>query len=144
MIPDTTQVERIRNLISNTLFRLNIGFNTTERGEYTFRQGSTAVVIRLIAKDNDIFAYVFSPVAMDVTRLNLELLIFLMAENHKLHLCKFSLEAESRSIWLEHSLLGSTLNEQELIRTLEIIALTADRYDEQISLMSGGKRATDI
>jgi hypothetical protein len=66
VIPDTTQVERIRNLISNTLFRLNIGFNTTERGEYTFRQGSTVVVIRLIAKDNDIFAYVFSPVAIDI------------------------------------------------------------------------------
>lgn len=144
MISESPSIEALRAKITAYLDQNSITYDIDERGSYHFRHGTTLVFIQPIEWRNYTLVKVFAPLAVDVTRADNDLAFFLADRNLNLLFGKLSLDVGRRSIWLEHTLLGDTLDAPELILTLEFIAFVADEFDEQIAEVAGGKRAIDL
>jgi hypothetical protein len=67
-----------------------------------------------------------------------ELGLFLARLNFNLMLGRFALDTEHRSIWFDESLLGDEITEELLRFTLDVVATTADEWDDRLKQMFGG------
>lgn len=85
---------------------------------------------------------VFSITNVDVP-LSGELASFLLTSNHRLAFGAFSYDADNAAVWLQHSLLGGTLDGPELRGAVLAIAQTAARVDDVIRERFGGRRFVD-
>jgi type III secretion system-like peptide-binding chaperone len=74
---------------------------------------------------------------------NPDLFQFLLRRNREEVLGAFSL-GENGNVYFEHSLLGSTLQKEELRATLYAVTRTADEYDDRIVNRWGGLRACEV
>jgi hypothetical protein len=70
------------------------------------------------------------------------LMRFLLEENHRLYFGRFGLSEEDE-IALEHNLVGSTCDKEELRTAVRLMVSMVDRYDDQIVQQWGGMRASD-
>lgn len=84
------------------------------------------VVIRVFAITN---------VGVSVTP---DLGLFLARLNFGLMFGRFALDAEHRSIWFDETLLGDQLTDEALRFTIEVVASTADQWDDRLKQMFGG------
>lgn len=71
-----------------------------------------------------------------------ELLRFLMRKNAELHFGAFSLMFDD-TICFAHSIAGINADDNEIITSIQSVALIADHYDDEIISMAGGKRCSD-
>jgi len=71
-----------------------------------------------------------------------ELMHFLLRENDDMRYGAFGLD-EDDDIFFEHSIVGSTLDKEELMASVRAVLQTADKYDDQIRQRWGGRRALD-
>jgi hypothetical protein len=71
-----------------------------------------------------------------------ELMRFLLLENAGMGFGAFGVDDDGDIIF-EHSIVGSTSDQQELEASLIAVAKTADDYDDQIVARWGGERALD-
>ena len=85
---------------------------------------------------------VFSITNVDVP-LSGELASFLLTSNHRLAFGAFSYDAENAAVWMQHSLLGGTLDGPELRGAVLAVAQTAARVDDVIRERFGGRRFVD-
>lgn len=69
-----------------------------------------------------------------------ELGLFLARLNFGLMFGRFALDAEHKSIWFDETILGDQLNEQALKYAIEVVASTADEWDDRIKQMFGGMK----
>jgi hypothetical protein len=67
-----------------------------------------------------------------------ELGLFLARLNFGLMFGRFALDAENSSIWFDETLLGDQLNEEALKFAIEVVATTADEWDDRLKQMFGG------
>ncbi len=67
-----------------------------------------------------------------------ELGLFLARLNFGLTFGRFALDAEHNAIWFDETLLGDTLNEETLGFTIDVVARTADEWDDRLKQMFGG------
>jgi hypothetical protein len=51
---------------------------------------------------------------------------------------RFALDAEHRSIWFDETLLGDQFRDEELRFTIQVVASTADQWDDRLKQMFGG------
>jgi hypothetical protein len=51
---------------------------------------------------------------------------------------RFALDVEHRSIWFDETLLGDQFTDEELRFTIDIVASTADQWDDRLKQMFGG------
>jgi hypothetical protein len=144
MTDESAALATLRGKITAYLDQASIPYRIDERGCYTFRQGSTLVFIQPLEWSDYAMVKVFAPLAVEIQQPDGDLALYLADRNFNLLFGKFSLDLARRTVWLEHVLLGDFLDPQELLLTLEVIAYTADRYDEQIAQQAGGKRIIDL
>jgi hypothetical protein len=52
---------------------------------------------------------------------------------------RFSLDADHQSIWLDETLLGDHVTDEELRFTVEMVAGTANEWDQKIAATFGGR-----
>jgi hypothetical protein len=71
-----------------------------------------------------------------------ELMHFLLRENNIMRYGAFGLDKDD-DIFFEHSIVGSTLDKEELMASVMAVLQTADKYDDQIRQRWGGRRALD-
>ena len=64
--------------------------------------------------------------------------LFLNRLNFGLMFGRFALDAEHRSIWFDEMLLGDQLNEEALKFAIQVVASTADEWDDRLKEMFGG------
>ena len=69
-----------------------------------------------------------------------ELGLFLARLNFGLMFGRFALDAEHNSIWFDETLLGDQLNEQALKFAIQVVASTADEWDDRLKQMFGGMK----
>jgi len=69
-----------------------------------------------------------------------EIGLFLNRLNFGLMFGRFSLDAENRSIWFDEMLLGDQLNEEALKFAIQVVASTADEWDDRLKEMFGGMK----
>jgi len=67
-----------------------------------------------------------------------ELGLFLSRLNFGLMVGRFALDAEHRSIWFDETLLGEQFREEELRFAIDLVASTADGWDDRLKQMFGG------
>jgi hypothetical protein len=135
----------LRSKIAAYLDKAKLDYQVGADGHYALREGTAAILIFPIIWRNHTLVQVCSPLAqdVDVAKLDSDFVLFLAEQNSCLMFGKFSLDTTQRTIWFEHVLLGDFLDADELLVALEMVALTADQYDEHIAHRSGGKRAID-
>ncbi len=114
-----------------------------DQSGFKLYQGSTYVHVTIKQWGENSLVCIRCPLALNVTNLNHDLLQMLMEKNYELILGKFSYNRNAQAIYYEHAILGNDLDPEELYSALESAAVVADKYDDQIALMSGGKRAID-
>ena len=65
--------------------------------------------------------------------------LFLSRLNFTLMFGRFSIDAENAAIWFDETLLGDHVTPEELRFTVEMVATTANEWDQKIAGMFGGK-----
>jgi hypothetical protein len=113
---------------------------------FVLQEGSTFVYVRpLPVGESKSVIEIFAYVAVDVT-ITEALLRFLLVNNPRLILGAFglSVEADGRgTIVLSHSILGNSVDSDQLYGSVSAVARVADEIDEKIVEMFGGSTALD-
>jgi hypothetical protein len=67
-----------------------------------------------------------------------ELGLFLARLNFGLMFGRFALDTDHRAIWFDESLLGDQFSDEELRFAIQVVATTADQWDDRLKQMFGG------
>jgi hypothetical protein len=73
-----------------------------------------------------------------------ELGLFLARLNFGLMFGRFALDAQHASIWFDETLLGEHVSDEELRFTIEVVASTADEWDDRLKQMFGGATYQEV
>lgn len=73
-----------------------------------------------------------------------ELGLFLARLNFGLMFGRFALDTEHRSIWFDETLLGEQFREEELHFAIQMVARTADQWDDPLKQMFGGATYQEV
>ncbi|MCZ7536617.1 MAG: YbjN domain-containing protein [Acidimicrobiia bacterium] len=65
--------------------------------------------------------------------------LFLSETNFALAFGRFALDAPRRAVWFEETLLGDFVADEELTFVVQIVASTADQFDDRIAAAFGGR-----
>jgi adenylate cyclase len=103
--------------------------------------GSAWVEVRILPWNEDTVVNVRSTVVSDVT-LTEDLLNYLLRENHEMRFGGFSV-SKVGDILFEHTIVDSTIDKKELESSVLAVLEIADKYDDEIVMRWGGKRALD-
>jgi hypothetical protein len=116
-----------------------------EDGDYVLDLGHVRVFVapRALPGPPPPIVRVFAITNAGVT-LSPELGLFLGRLNFTLMFGRFSIDAENASVWFDETLLGEHVTAEELRFTIEMVASTANEWDQKIAQMFGGQvRAPD-
>ena len=109
---------------------------------FRIEMGSALVVVWVMPwTDNDAIVSARSYVVRE-TPITEDLMRFLLTKNANLNFGCFGL-TEENDIVLEHNLVGSTCDKEEVRTAVRLMVSMADRYDDEITRTWGGKRAAD-
>ena len=107
-------------------------------GDYVLPLGNVHVVIApRIAPGGPAVVRIFAITNVNVA-VTPELGLFLARLNFGLMFGRFALDVEHRSIWFDETLLGDQFTDEELRFTIEVVASTADQWDDRMKQMFGG------
>ena len=67
-----------------------------------------------------------------------ELGLFLSRLNFSLAFGRFAVDVEHQAVWFDETLLGEHITDDELRFTIDVVAQTADEWDDRIAQMFGG------
>jgi hypothetical protein len=115
-----------------------------EDGDYALPIGQVMVTVapRALA-DGQMVVRVFAITNVDV-QVSPELGLFLARLNFGLMFGRFALDTDHRSIWFDETLLGEEFREDELRFVVNMIATTADGWDDRLKQMFGGVTYQEI
>ena len=144
MSGESAVLENLRTKFGDYL-RATIGrYEVTRDGSYSLRHGTTRLIIKprgLSGTDKTIVS-IFAFVAIDVNVTD-ELMRYLNDINKRVTFGKFFVIEDQKLVICQHSLLGGTLDKDELMVGIAAVAYTSDQYDEKIVERFGGKRCID-
>jgi len=114
-------------------------FEVDPDGDFTFPFQSTRVwVAPRVLPGGPMVVRVFA-----VTNVEIDptpaLGIFLSETNFALAFGRFALDAQRRAVWFEETLLGEFMADEELTFVVQIVASTADQFDDRIAATFGGR-----
>jgi hypothetical protein len=115
-----------------------------EDGDYMLAVGDVRVFVApRVAPAGPLVVRVFAitNVAVSVTP---ELGLFLARLNFGLMFGRFALDAEHQSIWFDETLLGDQFRDEELRFTIQVVADTADHWDDRLKQMFGGATYQEV
>lgn len=116
-------------------------FAVADRPAFLIPKGSTVVHVAVNAfGDQDASITVGAPVVTGA-QVTPELMAFLLAHNHGSVFGAFGVNPENGTITLDHSIVGSTCDQKELMTSIAFVAETADKLDDAIIGKFGGKSA---
>jgi hypothetical protein len=71
--------------------------------------------------------------------LTAELGLFLARLNFSLMFGRFSIDTDHQAVWFDETLLGDHVTDEELKFTVEMVASTANEWDQKIAATFGGR-----
>jgi hypothetical protein len=109
-----------------------------EDGDYVLAIRDVHVTVApRVAPGGPVIVRVFAITNVGVT-VSPQLGLFLARLNFGLMFGRFALDAEHASIWFDETLLGDHVSDEELRFTIEVVASTADEWDDRLQQMFGG------
>lgn len=146
---DPAMVETPKELMDQTIVKVNDilkeyfpDYLSFGNGSFTISRGSTQVMIVVRPFTNEETCVECMANVVTGTEITMELMRFLLRKNAELHFGSFGLLFDD-TITFAHSIAGTNLDANELITTLNSVAVISDYYDDIIVDLSGGKRAKD-
>jgi hypothetical protein len=112
-------------------------------GQFTISRGSSQIMIIVRPFTENETSVEFISQVVTGADVNPDLMRFLLRKNAELHFGAFGLFFDD-TITYSHTIAGSNLDENELVNTLNAVAIIADHYDDKIVELAGGKRASDV
>ena len=110
---------------------------------FALDRGSARAVVRIDPwHERDAIVRVISWVVTGARSSDPTLLRFLLDANHTALFGAFGLDPEG-DVFFTHSMVGSTLDREELVASVESVLEIADQYDDEIQRRWGGMRALD-
>ncbi len=113
-----------------------------EEGQYVINRGSTQVMVLVrpfTEKDTAVECIANVVSGADISA---ELMKFLLRKNAEIHFGSFGLLFDD-TISFSHCITGTNLDANELIVSINSVAIIADHYDDEIVKIAGGKRLID-
>jgi hypothetical protein len=132
----------LRTHVGGLLRAILGGYEVDAFGNFTFGHEGARVFVTVGPSPIGPQVGVFSVTNLDV-ELSPDLGRFLLTTNHGLGFGAFSYDASNRSVWLRHTLLGTTLDGPELQSAVAAIATTAAQLDHTIRDRFGGRTFAD-
>lgn len=113
-------------------------------GDYVFPVGDVQVTVAARpAPGNRVLVRVFAITNVGI-EVNPEVGLLLSRLNFGLMVGRFSLDADRGAVWFDETLLAENFDEGELRWTIELVASTADQWDDQLKRMFGGSTHQEI
>ncbi len=113
-----------------------------EEGQYVINRGSTQVMVLVrpfTEKDTAVECIANVVAGANITS---EIMKFLLRKNAEIHFGSFGLLFDD-TITFSHCITGTNLDFNELIVSVNSVAIIADYYDDEIVKIAGGKRSAD-
>jgi len=144
MSRESAALENLRTRVGNYLRETVRRYEVTRDGSYSLRTGTTRVIIKpqSLSSTDKTMVSIFAFVVIDVNVTN-ELMKYLNEINGRITFGKFFVIEDKKLVICQHSLLGSTLDKDELAIGIAAVAYTSDQFDEKIIERFGGKRCID-
>jgi hypothetical protein len=136
-----SMVDTTSGLVEEYLGDFGDTFSKVDRGVYFAKKGSTLVGIHVVEWRNDALVHVSANVVKNA-ELNHELLKTLLEWNFRSSFGSFGVSPEG-TINLRHTLLGSSLEKEQLIPAVLAVARNADDWDDKIIDIAGGETAVE-
>ncbi len=115
-----------------------------EDGDYLIPRGDVRVVVApRVAPGGPSVVRVFTITNVGVS-VTPELGLLLARLNFGLMFGRFALDAEHRAIWFDETLLGEQFSDEELRFTIQVVANTADQWDDRLKQMFGGATYQEV
>lgn len=115
-----------------------------EDGDYVLALGDVRVTVApRAAPGGPVVVRVFSITNVGVA-VSPELGLFLARLNFGLMFGRFALDAEHSAIWFDETLLGDQFSDEELRFTIQVVAGTADEWDDRLKQMFGGATYQEV
>jgi hypothetical protein len=111
---------------------------------FLFQQGSTVVHVGVNPFGNDEASITVGSNVVTGAQVTPELMAFLLAHNHGSLFGAFGVHPENGTITLDHSIVGSTCDQKELMVSISFVAAAADKLDDIIIGKFGGKSALAV
>lgn len=119
-----------------------MAFAREDAPAFSFSMGSSWAQITVWPWGNDDTTVTARSWVVRGADVNPDLMSFLLHENDKMRFGAFGLDSDN-DIFFEHSIVGSSLNKNELKATVMAVITTSDNYDDQIRSKWGGQRGLD-
>jgi hypothetical protein len=116
-------------------------WTSPQRPYFVLRQGSAAATVDIQAWEGESVVKTWSLVVTDI-KPTPDLYEYLLRLNAEQQFGAFALDPDN-DIVLSHTIIGDTLDPEELHSSVKAIARSADRYDDEIVQRFGGLRAKD-
>jgi len=115
-----------------------------EDGDYLLPMGDVRVTVApRVAPGGPSVVRVFTITNVGVS-VTPELGLLLARLNFGLMFGRFALDAEHRAIWFDETLLGEQFSDEELRFTIQVVASTADQWDDRLKQMFGGATYQEV
>jgi hypothetical protein len=128
----------LRDHVGQLLRAILGGYEVDAFGNFTFVHEGARVFVTVGPSPIGPQVGVFSVTNLDVA-LTPPLADFLLTTNHTLGFGSFSYDHDTASVWLRHTLLGTTLDGPELQSAVAAVATTAAHVDDAIKQRFGGR-----
>lgn len=128
----------LRDHVGELLRAILGGYEVDGFGNFTFVHEGARIFVTVGPSPIGPQVGVFSVTNLDV-ELTPPLADFLLTTNHTLGFGSFSYDRENASVWLRHTLLGTTLDGPELQSAVAAVATTAAHVDDPIKQRFGGR-----
>jgi hypothetical protein len=137
--------ERATQRVIESTLGDNPAYRKLDEHLYIVKQGSTFVMINVVAIGDDRAQVRCVAQLVKGVRIGAELAIDLLTMNTRLRFGAFGYEPNGELVVLIHSILGgATLDAAELLATVSDLALLADEYDDKICSAHGGQTMKDL
>jgi hypothetical protein len=130
--------EDLREHVGHLLRAILGGYEVDAFGNFTFGHEDARIFVTIGTSPIGPTVGVFSVTNLEID-LSPPLASFLLTTNHTLGFGSFSYDPANRSVWLRHTLLGTTLDGPELQSAVAAVATTAARLDDAIKERFGGR-----
>ena len=115
-----------------------------EDGDYLLGIGDVRVTVApRAAPGGPALVRVFAITNVGIT-VSPELGLLLARLNFGLMFGRFALDAEHSAIWFDETLLGDQFSDEELRFTIQVVAATADEWDDRLKQMFGGATYQEV
>lgn len=128
----------LRDHVGQLLRTILGGYEVDAFGNFTFVHDDARIFVTVGASPIGPQVGVFSVTNLDLD-LSPPLANFLLTTNHTLGFGSFSYDRDNSSVWLRHTLLGTTLDGPELQSAVAAVATTAAQVDDAIKERFGGR-----